>query len=390
MRRPLRTNLTGTLRICFAVLLIALLTAGLAAACVSGLKTGTLQMLLTSGTDREDMLTDTLPQKQTLLAPAQFTDSLLGRRYFAENDYLLRPDGQITLGSGELIGPAAADHVKELYDVCLSENKDFLYVLLPGKPVDDDDFHQYGLPCYRNQNADTFLSKLKEYGIPHLDLRPVILTEAELRGDPYALFYKSDHHWTADAGLIAAREIAAALNEKYNTGLDVQALRDDRFTREEFPVPAVGQTGAKLLGAFGSSDRLIVRRPKYDVALHYFSPERGADRTGGFDSVFWEDRLPSADESHNILFYYYYMGSDDHLGFIERQDGGDSSLLLIKDSFSCVVTPFLALTAGRVTWWDMRKDKAVLEYIREHPEIKAVVLMYHISFSVSTPMNDFQ
>ena len=66
--------------------------------------------------------------------------------------------------------------------------------------------------------------------------------------------------------------------------------------------------------------------------------------------------------------YYYYMGTYDHLGYIENENENAGNILLVKDSFSCVVTPYLALSAGKVTWWDMRNGNNIKEYLAKHPE----------------------
>ena len=83
------------------------------------------------------------------------------------------------------------------------------------------------------------------------------------------------------------------------------------------------------------------------------------------------------------------MKGNDHLGYIENANA-KGNMLLVCDSFSRVVVPYLALTAGKIEWWDMRNDTGLLSYINEHPEIDNVVVMYNISFSVDPAMNDFR
>ena len=373
-----------SLMILYTVLLLALLAAGSVSVFVSAAGEGRTDLLFSGEEEREKLVNEELPLRSAALAPYQLLNSLLGRRYYPDGSYLIRPDGLILQGSGYRSDAEEAEKVKQVYDVCLEEDRDFLYVLCPGKPETDEELREYGIACYRNENADLLLQKLEASGVPVLDLRPVIWAAGHARGDPYAMFYKSDHHWTADAGLIAARETAAELNRLYGLGLDTDVLNEDRMRREVKEGTFVGEMGQKLLGPFGSSDHLAVLRPAEPVELHYVSPQQKLDKQGDFDIVLFKRRSVTGDRA-----YYHYMGLNDNLGYLENAAGGGSNILLIKDSFSNVVTPYLALTAGRVTWWDMREDNTVLSYIREHPEIRTVVILYSMSMAVSDEMNDF-
>lgn len=338
----------------------------------------------------EETVSQNLPGQRAILTPYRTVNRLLDRRYYPEQMYLVHDDGMINAGSPQLIEPQTAEDIRRLYELCQEQDKDFLYVLCPSKIMDDNELRQYGIPCHRNESADLFLQKLDSYGVPYLDLRPTIWEAGIEQGNPYALFYKTDHHWTADGGLIAARTIAGTLNDLYGLGLDTEAISEQNMSREILDRPFVGEMGNKLLGNLGQTDRLVVWHPQGEVHLHYVSPDFGIDRTGNFDIVFNEELLDRDPLPSSANLYYYFMKGNDQLGWIENADGNDSSILLVKDSYSCVVTPYLSLTAGKVTWWDMREDKALLSYLREHSEVKTVVVMYTVTFSINTEMNDFR
>lgn len=51
-------------------------------------------------------------------------------------------------------------------------------------------------------------------------------------------------------------------------------------------------------------------------------------------------------------------------------------VLIIKDSFSVVVVPFLSLTCQDITWWDMRdNENSLYEYIQNN-DFDIVLLAY--------------
>ena len=72
------------------------------------------------------------------------------------------------------------------------------------------------------------------------------------------------------------------------------------------------------------------------------------------------------------------------------EDVADGYIFLINDSFSNVVTPFLALAAKHVTTWDMRSDMNVYAYLNDHPEIETIIIAYTIATVPTQQMHDFQ
>ena len=59
-------------------------------------------------------------------------------------------------------------------------------------------------------------------------------------------------------------------------------------------------------------------------------------------------------------------------------DGNGKKILIIKDSFSVVVIPFLTLETSDVTVWDMRWDQTkngLYQYIRDN-DFDAVLVAY--------------
>ena len=378
------------LRLIFAALILGLFAVLGISSAVSLIKAGKVKEMLKAGDERDAFITDVLPGTSAFVLPSALLNSALDRRYYPDNRYLIRDDGQIVMGSEAPIDPETnADNIASLRDLCAEEGKDFLYVMCPGKPQSDDEMRQYGIDCYRNENADSLLAALEERGVPVLDLRPLMAEICE--GDLYRIFSRTDHHWNGDGGLIAARLIAEDLNERYGAGLDVTALDEDRLTRTVIEEPWVGEMGEKILGPFSPrKDHLIVWTPKDPVPFHMTDAESGIDGDGGFELFLHEESRPGSDMPWGGSSYYYFMGGNHQLVKAENRDRSEGDLLIIKDSFSCVVVPYLSLTSKSLTTWDMRRDKAVMSYIKDHPEIRTVLVMYTISISTKSDMNAFE
>ena len=333
--------------------------------------------------EREALISGMLPGTQFTLFPAQLWDRALGRRYFPEVTAYRSGSGQYLFTSGPQKPELALRHTEELYRYCGESGRDFLYVILPGKPEYDEDLTDLGLPCYRNRTADGMREVLEERGIPCLDLRE------SFRGpDFYSYFYRTEHHWTADGGLKAAREILTALRGRYGTGYPVERLSEEKIGREVVPDCFNGEFGKKTFGAVGPREDLIIRRPLYETHLSLNDPGHGINRSGGFELLTNESLLSSGHPERLNLYYYYLFGLS-AVQEIRNEDVDTGDLFVIRESFSNVMLPFLALGANHVTAWDMRGDSRVYDYLEAHPEIRTVVIAYTIASMPNSTLNNF-
>ena len=327
-----------------------------------------------------------LPARQQLLLPYRLWNSALDKRYYPEIKSFLAENGQM-LPTSELPKiKLKIKQVSQLASWCNERGIHFLYVIYPGKPRTDEELTELGFPSARNKVAVQMTEALREQQISFLDLREVFLREE----DYYAFFYKTEHHWTADAGVIAARMLAERLNAEFDAGLDIGRLEEDRIGRTVYPGAFVGEQGMKTLGKYGERDDFVVRFPLYTTHLRYSCPEDRVDVSGGFE-ILTNDRTLKEDHLNGgRSLYYYYLFKNSGLVEIWDEDAASGDIFLIKDSFSNVVTPFLALTAKHITTWDMRRSNQIYAYLKEHPEIDTVVVAYTVSSVLTKEMNDFQ
>ena len=333
--------------------------------------------------DLEADLIDHLPMKNRLLFPSSALNQFLSRRYYAESDILVNRDGVLLQGSQAGSVDQALENVDLLDEYCRETGRDFLYVILPGKPFSDEELQHFGISCQRNATADRFREGLEEKGIPFLDARSLF------RGDFYDMFYKTDHHWTAEAGLRTASAIVRTLNRRYGYSLREELLDPARYSKEVLPDFWTGEMGQKIFAANSRiRDDLVLLTPDFPVHLTGTDYESGRKISGGFD-ILTDPKGLRNDNNRSVSPYYYYLGGNGMIE-LENDDISEGSLLVIKDSFSNAMLPFLSLASGHITAWDMREDKGVYTYLDRHPEIKTVMIAYTISFVPTSYMNDFQ
>ena len=351
---------------------------------------GLSEMISMNASEREAAINKRLPTKEVLLMPFRAVGAATGKRYFTEVNSVISDDGQIYKTSCPTDPDFAADHAEALYETCKEQGIDFLYVIIPGKPLYDEDIELYGLDCARNLSADLGREAFQSRGVPVLDLRDAFRDELKKSGDTSAIFYRTDHHWNTDAGLMAARLISNDLNERFGMSLRVDNIDDEKIGREVYPDAFVGEMGMKALGRFGGRDDFIRRFPLYDTHIRFISPQRDSDETGGFEVLTDDDLLKDLPKDYGDNLYYYYMYGNYNLDEILNKDVTDGNILMIKDSFSSALTPFLALTCNHLTLWDMRTDANVTAWIKDHPETETVIVVYNIAYVNDSEMNNFQ
>ncbi len=326
-----------------------------------------------------------LPGRQNMLIPYQIWNAAIDKRLYSENNAYIAPNGQ-TLPTSSAPGyRLPTDQLMQLASWCGEHGINFLYVILPGKPETDTELTELGISCERNLAADQMAEELTRQKIPVMDLRDSFREE-----DYYSFFYKTEHHWTADAGIKAARDLVNRLNADFGMSLEAKRLSEENIGRTVYPGVFVGEQGMKMLGKYGERDDFIVRFPLYEPHLRYICPEDETDISGGFDILTNEKILSEDHLNGGRSLYYYYLLKNSNFVEIWDEDVNSGDIFLIKDSFSNVLTPFLALTAKHVTAWDMRGDNHVYAYLEAHPEIETVIIAYSYSFITKKNMNDFQ
>ena len=352
----------------------------------NGLASGVTRNQVDTAEELEDTLTNRLPYRELLLDPFRIANVALGRTYYRSHNIYIREDGMYLQGSSLHEVTVAADGLEGLDAFCQEHDIQFLHVILPSKPQYDEDVWARGIPCNRNRTADRLGAELDARGVPRLDLR-----EAFRCDDYYARwFYATDHHWTPEAALVAARLISQRLNDEYGYQIDLSRLADDQFVRETSSLLWVGELGSKALGSRGTLDEFTAVLPAYPVSLRLVDEPAGVDETGGFEVLLDEGRLEQPGPVANTSLYYYYWPGSSGIVDIYDNDVQGGNVLLVHDSFSNAMAPFLALGVEHLTLWDMRyTDDSLYEYLEAHPEIDTVIVAYSLSFVPTSYMNTF-
>lgn len=273
-----------------------------------------------------------------------------------------------------------AENVKGLSDYAKNHKMTFLYVELPYKAEDTSVFPA-GVTDYANENANRITRNLLEENVNVLDLRNRINGLGKSRSE---LFFKTDHHWKPKAAIWGAGEISKELAQIDSKWKDNVELRDmDKYSVENYPSQFLGSLGKKIGSTYDGTDDFQLILPKFETKYDYVSIRDGENnhREGTFeDTLIYRKNLKK--DYFSVNTYVTYGNGDHPMDVITNKNAkNQSKILLLRESFSCTLMPFLSLYTNQIVTMDLRyyTKESVYDWLRKHPEIDTVIVAYNPS-----------
>ncbi len=322
----------------------------------------------------DDISVSNLSYHDQMMDVNSIKDNLLGTRVIHKDDAIV-----VKADSGSLISErlkvsdtdiqSIVERISELKSVAEDNGANFLYCAAPQKEL-----YEHGPENVVNYSKDNYLSFLFEMEnkhIPYLDFSISLKNNGIPDND---IFYYTDHHWKAYSGFVATKALCEELESRYGFTYNKDYTYISHNTVETYPNWFLGSRGKKV-GTFFTwhgADNFDIITPNFQTSFVESQPIKNEERKGRFEeTVLFMDNMEK-DYYHNIP-YSTYSGGDFRLQIIKNNLNPDGEkILLIRDSFACVVAPFLALQTSELHILDMRDyeyyvgDKLnVEEYIKE-------------------------
>lgn len=200
-----------------------------------------------------------------------------------------------------------------------------------------------------------FLEQVQKSDLPTVDFHGALAAHAE---EP--IYYRTDHHWTSLGAFYGANAVFDALGK--------EPLRQEDFTREvasdQFYGTMYSQSGIHWI----APDTIEFWVP--DEGLHITSWRTGKpEKSGLYDRTYLEKKDK----------YSAFLGGNQPLCVVQNEKVTDGSkVLVIRDSYSDSLAPFLAQRFSEVHLMDLRSYRgSVQEYVKENG-IQDVVVLYSI------------
>lgn len=214
---------------------------------------------------------------------------------------------------------------------------------------------------YNDDNYFEQTSKtLSENGIAFTDLRK---TFKEAYADGNQLYYKTDHHWTTLGAYTAYQKLCEQLNI-------------NPASKEKFDIKSYGG----FYGTTYSTSGFWFTQP--DSIQIWDNPENTdknikvkiseGTNTDEFGSMYFYNHLDEDDK------YPVFIDGNHALTEITNSNAKGGTILLVKDSFSHSLAPFLAENYSKIILVDMRYYKMSVSQIVEQEKPEQVVFLYGI------------
>ena len=208
-----------------------------------------------------------------------------------------------------------------------------------------------GLKDWPALKMTALVDALREKGISVLDLRDSF----EGLGDYSHLFFRTDHHWNIRGGLFAWQTIANTLREDYGLAPDPFYEDPANYHSETLEDWFLGSQGKRVGTLFAGTDDFELLTPDFDTAFTFTIAGEGVIRSGSMEeTILFPERVAEKDYYNGNPYTYYSGGDYGLLTIVNHLNAEGPSILMVRDSMACVVTPFMASACSRLVQVDTR------------------------------------
>lgn len=310
------------------------------------------------GSEFETFFADRFPQRNTWVGINAYTTLAEGNNgasgvYNCKNGYLINKPVSTDNNLDKNVG-AVVDFAKTI-------DAPTTVMLVPSTGYIADDV----LPTFHDKyNDDEDISKisstLSKEKIGFVDLRERFKSEYK---NGSQLYYKTDHHWTTKGAYTGYQELCKALGI---TPIDDSTLKKDSYP--DFYGTTYSSSGFWLTPPDNIETWSNPKNSDKNISVKI---TEGANvKTSG--SMYFTDHLKEDDK------YPVFIDGNHALTEITNTNAKNGTILLIKDSFSHSLAPFLAENYSKVVLVDLRYYKESVSQLVSTYNPEQVVVLYGI------------
>lgn len=253
---------------------------------------------------------------------------------------------------------------------CDENDIKLLYVNEPIKYTEDQEItEEFGLETFSNRNADKLIARLRNAGVPVVDIRDSIKQDGI---NPYSLFYKTDHHWTTRATLWATPVVMKGLNDYCGYDIDLSIYDTNNYIMKDLKACWLGEQGRKIGAAYVGLDDFTIIETNYPTS-YSFKTDDGAVK-GSFDGFINDKRFNLDKSVYNTPSWHYAYCERDCI----NNTVSDGKVLLIGDSYARTAEPFMSLSVHEmdtIIRRDMAEDFDLRQYVLDRG-YDSVIIQY--------------
>lgn len=239
----------------------------------------------------------------------------------------------------------------------------YLYIAAPQKIQRGVELLPRGLEESGNATCDAYLAELDRLGVEYLDLRPVF----ESNGIYSNWFFRTDHHWKPEAAFFAWQYLSGELDLRYGYETPAALTNPKNWSTRVLDDFFLGSQGKRVGSLYAGVDDFTIYTPKFDTTLTYTNSDGSFDRSGPFaQSVCFPERVAERDWFNGNPYTYYSGGDYAMATMVNHNNPKGPKVVLLRESFSCALAPFLALSCSELTTIDLRHFSGdLMDTVRE-------------------------
>lgn len=285
-----------------------------------------------------------------------YYDALSGRQ--ASKDIFIAKDGSLLERPQEVDETAIERNMQAISDFADTVGQDVDLMLIPSAGYVKNDQLSSLYPPYQDQRILQLAGQYAGERVKAADVFDVLLEHKD-----EDIFYHTDHHWTSYGAYLAYCDY---LSSKGKTPVEQDAFS---ITRSE---GFYGSTYSRSALWLTAPDTLEIWDSGAKTSVYILDNQRS------YDSMFFLERLQQADQ------YTVFLDGNHSLVRIHNDAAkGQGKLLLIRDSFSNSLGPFLALNYEDVVLVDLRYYKERISDMVKQEGFDDILVEYSVNNFVS-------
>lgn len=285
-----------------------------------------------------------------------YYDALSGRQ--ASKDIFIAKDGSLLERPQEVDETAIERNMQAISDFADTVGQDVDLMLIPSAGYVKNDQLSSLYPPYQDQRILQLAGQYAGERVKAADVFDVLLEHKD-----EDIFYHTDHHWTSYGAYLAYCDY---LSSKGKTPVEQDAFS---ITRSE---GFYGSTYSRSALWLTAPDTLEIWDSGAKTSVYILDNQRS------YDSMFFLERLQQADQ------YTVFLDGNHSLVRIHNDaTKGQGKLLIIRDSFSNSLGPFLALNYEDVVLVDLRYYKESISDMVKQEGFDDILVEYSVNNFVS-------
>jgi len=206
--------------------------------------------------------------------------------------------------------------------------------------------------------------------------------------DWYDLYYKTDNHWNDKGGLWCSGILADYLNKECGFSFNPNMFDTMSYEEDTRPDYFRGPTARGVSPFLWGKESLTRFVPRFetDYTITHYSEEGVEERKGCHTDVFFNNdvydllgTLPEKKIYTGVMGDHRFIENDDLYTIVNHKapDNREKRILMLRDSFTTYVAPYLSTDVGELDLIYMPKFTGSIRTYIDQTQPDAVIMLHY-------------